>query len=132
MAPTATRPDVLSSASALAASLTDQSSALASYYIKVMTKWSTATVEEAQAWIETESARLSKLASRKGSIAGKKLDELKMKQNVSGRGQKNGSWFRPLTVVRAQILAAFKYVETKAEQVKEKAEEVVEHIKQEL
>lgn len=84
MAPTTTRPaaDILASASALASSLTDQSSSLAAYYLKVMTKWSTSTLEETQTWLEKEQARLGKLASRKGAIAGKKLDELRMKQNV--------------------------------------------------
>lgn len=49
-----------------------------------MTKWSEAKeVQEVEAWIEKERVRLGKLASRKGAIAGKKLDELKMKQNVS-------------------------------------------------
>ncbi|ORY56814.1 thioredoxin-like protein [Leucosporidium creatinivorum] len=104
-APTATRPALLESASALASSLTDKSSEMASYYIKVMTKWSEATsLADAQAWIVKETERLGKLASRKGTIAGKKLDELKMKQN---------------------ILAAFHYVESKAE-------EVVDRIKEEL
>lgn len=83
-APTATRPALLESASALASSLTDKSSEMASYYIKVMTKWSEATsLADAQAWIVKETERLGKLASRKGTIAGKKLDELRMKQNVS-------------------------------------------------
>lgn len=50
-----------------------------------MTKWSEATsLADAQAWIHKETERLGKLASRKGTIAGKRLDELKMKQNVSG------------------------------------------------
>lgn len=83
LSPTATRPDLLASASALAASITGPTSELAAYYIKVMSKWVGETAPEAEAWIEKEKVRLGKLASRKGAIAGKKLDELKMKQNVS-------------------------------------------------
>ncbi|KAK4051555.1 hypothetical protein OIV83_002695 [Microbotryomycetes sp. JL201] len=104
MNPTATRPSLVESASAVASSLTDKSSALASYYIKVMTKFASSTVEDAQAWIDKETTRLGKLMSNKGAITGAKRDELKMKQN---------------------ILSAFKYVE-------KSAEDVVDHIKQEL
>jgi protein disulfide-isomerase A6 len=48
-----------------------------------MSKWVGESAEDAEEWITKEKARLGKLASRKGTIAGKKLDELKMKQNVS-------------------------------------------------
>lgn len=38
--------------------------------------------EGAEAWVKKEGERLGKMASRKGAIAGKKLEELRMKQNV--------------------------------------------------
>ncbi|KAM0789802.1 hypothetical protein ACM66B_006654 [Microbotryomycetes sp. NB124-2] len=104
MNPTATRPTLVESASAVASSLSDKSSSLASYYIKVMTKFATSSLEEAQAWIDKETTRLGKVMSNKGAIAGAKLDELKMKQN---------------------ILSAFKYVE-------KSAEDVVDRVKEEL
>ena len=83
MSPTATRPNVLESASAVASSLTDKSSALASYYVKVMSKFASTSLEEAREWIDKESTRLGKMLSNKGSITGQKRDELTMKQNVS-------------------------------------------------
>ncbi|KDE07233.1 hypothetical protein MVLG_02455 [Microbotryum lychnidis-dioicae p1A1 Lamole] len=104
LSPTAERPKILSQASSIASSLTDSSSENAAYYIKIMTKYLSSSVEEMEAWIKKESERLSKMLSRKGAIAGKKLDELRAKQN---------------------ILAAFKYVEAQVENV-------VDHIKGEL
>jgi hypothetical protein len=83
--PTATRPALLSSASALASSLTDSSSSLASYYIKIFTKYQDLaedSVEDAKAWVENERVRLGKIASKKGQVAAKKIDEARMKQNV--------------------------------------------------
>lgn len=87
LVPTATRPDLLSSASALASSFTSSSSSpLAAYYVKVMTKLdSLPNVEEAKAWIEKERARLAKLAAKKGSVTAQKIDEARMKSNVSCR-----------------------------------------------
>ncbi|BGP20704.1 hypothetical protein JCM10213v2_008867 [Rhodosporidiobolus nylandii] len=85
LAPTATRPALLSSASALASSLGDSSSSLASYYLKLFTKWSDLSadsVEDAKAWIEKERTRLGKIASKKGSVAVKKIEEARMKQNI--------------------------------------------------
>ncbi|GAA5969403.1 hypothetical protein JCM21900_005686 [Sporobolomyces salmonicolor] len=85
LTPSATRPALLSSASALASSLTDSSSSLATYYLKLMTKWagaSGAQLEDARAWIAKESERLGKLAGRKGKVAVKQLEEARMKQNV--------------------------------------------------
>lgn len=41
--------------------------------------------EDAQAWFVKEGDRLGKLAGAKGAVAGKKLDEFKMKQNVGRR-----------------------------------------------
>ncbi|GAA6033527.1 hypothetical protein JCM8097_001438 [Rhodosporidiobolus ruineniae] len=80
--PTATRPALLSSASALASSLTDSSSALASYYLKLFTKFSSLAPSEALDWIEKERTRLGKLASKKGQVAAKKIEEARMKQNI--------------------------------------------------
>ncbi|KWU45274.1 thioredoxin-domain-containing protein, partial [Rhodotorula sp. JG-1b] len=83
LVPTATRPDLLSSASALASSLASSSSPLAGYYVKIMTKLdSLPNVEEAKAWIERERARLAKLAAKKGSVTAQKIDEARMKSNV--------------------------------------------------
>lgn len=52
--------------------------------------------EGAKEWIEKEIVRLGKLASKKGAVAGKKLDELTMKKNVSfsllGSWEEWGSW----------------------------------------
>lgn len=119
---------------------------MAAYYLRVMDKYSdtaSTSVSDAQTWIEKEVQRLGKLMSRKGAIAGKKMDELKMKQNV-----RFDPFARPAQADFSssdapQILAAFKYVEAKAEEVKEavqdgaeavadKAEAVVDRIKQEL
>lgn len=79
--PTATRSNLLASASAIAKSLTDQSAGLADYYLKVMAKY-VDSAEGVQSWLVSESDRLGKLASKKGSVAAKKLEELRMKQNV--------------------------------------------------
>ena len=80
--PTATRTNLLASASAIAKTLTDGSAGLADYYLKVMAKY-VDSAEGVQTWLVSESERLGKLASKKGSVAAKKLDELRMKQNVS-------------------------------------------------
>ncbi|GAA6011053.1 hypothetical protein JCM10207_005479 [Rhodosporidiobolus poonsookiae] len=83
--PTATRPALLESASALASSLTDSSSALSSYYLKLFTKWrdlAAENVDEAKAWVEKERVRLGKIASKKGSVAVKQIEEARMKQNI--------------------------------------------------
>lgn len=50
-----------------------------------MTKFSES-AEGANEWIEKESARLGRIAGGKGKVGGKKLDELRMKQNVSSLG----------------------------------------------
>ena len=58
---------------------------MAQYYLRVMDKYSSeasTSVDEAQAWVEKEIQRLGKLVNRKGAIVGRKLDEIKMKQNV--------------------------------------------------
>ncbi|GAA5837761.1 hypothetical protein JCM11251_002316 [Rhodosporidiobolus azoricus] len=83
--PTATRPDLLASASSIASSLTDSSSSLVSYYLKVFNKFADASgeqLEEAKQWVEKERARLGKLAGKKGQVAVKKLEEARMKQNI--------------------------------------------------
>lgn len=54
---------------------------LAEYYVKIMSKFVEG-AEEAQAWIAKESERLGKLAAKKGIVTMKKLEELRMKQNV--------------------------------------------------
>ncbi|GAA5982909.1 hypothetical protein JCM10908_006828 [Rhodotorula pacifica] len=88
LVPTATRPDLLSSASALASSLSSttsegEDSPLAAYYVKIMAKLDDlGGVEEAKAWIEKERVRLGKLAARKGSVTAKKIDEARMKSNI--------------------------------------------------
>ena len=82
LGPAASRPDILASASALAETLKLDTSALAEYYVKVMSKW-VESAEGAKEWIAKETERLGKLAAKKGAVAGKKLDELTMKRNVS-------------------------------------------------
>ena len=61
---------------------------MSAYYLKLMTKWSQLAednVEEAKKWIEGESQRLGKMVSKgKGKVQRGKLEEMKMKQNVSG------------------------------------------------
>ncbi|KAK4703442.1 hypothetical protein P7C70_g2777, partial [Phenoliferia sp. Uapishka_3] len=111
LGPAAERSTILASASELASTLKEDTTALAEYYVKVMTKW-VENAEGAKEWIAKETERLGKLASKKGAVAGKKLDELEMKRNLTRL---------PLT----QILAAFKYVEASAESV-------VDRIKEEL
>lgn len=54
---------------------------LAEYYVKVMTKFADG-VDDGLAWVKSESARLAKLASQKGKLAGRKFDEIRMKHNV--------------------------------------------------
>ncbi|KAL8292900.1 hypothetical protein RQP46_000594 [Phenoliferia psychrophenolica] len=103
LGPDAVRTDILASAAALATTLKDDTTALAEYYTKVMGKF-VESADGAKEWIAKETERLGKLASKKGAVAGKKLDELTMKKN---------------------ILAAFKYVE-------DTAESVVDRIKEEL
>lgn len=112
-----TRQSILESAITLAENLATDSTALASYYIKIMTKY-TGSIDGAQEWVKKEGERLGKMAGKKGAIAGKKLDELRMKQN---------------------ILKAFTYVGESAESVVEAAKsavedivEAVEHKKEEL
>ncbi|KAM0754175.1 thioredoxin-domain-containing protein [Meredithblackwellia eburnea MCA 4105] len=97
------RQELLATATSLAQTLSEETEGMSEYYVKVMKKW-VEDVEGAKEWIAKEGERLTKLASKKGAVAGKKLDELTMKKN---------------------ILAAFKYVEDKAEQV-------VDRIKEEL
>jgi vacuolar-type H+-ATPase subunit D/Vma8 len=59
-----------------------KSEGLAEYYVKIMSKFLEG-AEEAQNWIAKESERLGTLAAKKGTVTMKKLEELKMKQNVS-------------------------------------------------
>ncbi|BGP52135.1 hypothetical protein JCM10450v2_008106 [Rhodotorula kratochvilovae] len=87
LAPTATRPDLLASASAIASSLAaDTGSALSAYYLRIFAKFADVTdsegVEAAKAWVAKERERLGKLASKKGQVAVAKLEEAKMKQNI--------------------------------------------------
>ena len=74
-APTATRDELMASASALASKLNGtvaESSAAAAYYVRVLQKMATGNAEDAQNYVSTESARLQKMAGRKGQLAGKK------------------------------------------------------------
>lgn len=86
--PTATRPSILESASAIVSSLTSASSSdqLANYYVKVMNRFKDVAdasgIDEARAWVEKERTRLGKIASKRGQVAVKKLEEARMKQNV--------------------------------------------------
>ncbi|GAA5974590.1 hypothetical protein JCM11641_007014 [Rhodosporidiobolus odoratus] len=87
LTPTATRPALLSSASALASSLgTSTSNSLSSYYLKVFDKFASLDTPEsvtaAKEWVEKERLRLGKIASKKGSVAVKKMEEARMKQNI--------------------------------------------------
>ncbi|POY72242.1 hypothetical protein BMF94_4748 [Rhodotorula taiwanensis] len=87
LTPTATRPSLLSSASALASSLSDSAadSPLAAYYVKTMNKldsFGTDGAELARAWLDKERTRLGKLAGRKGQVSAQKIDEARMKQNI--------------------------------------------------
>jgi protein disulfide-isomerase A6 len=83
LGPTSSRSSILAQAAETVSTLAgDSSSALASYYVKIMTKFSES-AEGANEWIEKESARLGRIAGGKGKVGGKKLDELRMKQNVS-------------------------------------------------
>ena len=82
--PTAVRSAILASASEVAAQLSDAQAALSAYYLKVMAKF-VEDAEGAEAWIKKEGERLGKMASKRGTIAGKKLDELRMRQNVRFR-----------------------------------------------
>ncbi|BGP58524.1 hypothetical protein JCM8202_001188 [Rhodotorula sphaerocarpa] len=86
LAPTATRPSLLASASALASSLTspEDGSPLAAYYVKVMSKVDSFgdDLDSARAWVDKERVRLGKLAAKKGQVAAKKLDEARMKENI--------------------------------------------------
>lgn len=79
--PTAVRSAILASASEVASQITDSSAALSAYYLKVMAKF-VEDAEGAEAWVKKEGERLGKMASKRGKIAGAKLDELKMRQNV--------------------------------------------------
>ncbi|BGP28039.1 hypothetical protein JCM10295v2_007026 [Rhodotorula toruloides] len=86
--PTATRPSILESASAIVSSLTSASSSdqLANYYVKVMNRFKDVAdasgVDEARTWVEKERVRLGKIASKRGQVAIKKLEEARMKQNI--------------------------------------------------
>ena len=88
LSPSSPRSSILSSASSLSSSLSTRSSEMSAYYLKLMTKWSQLAednVEEAKKWIEGESQRLGKMVSKgKGKVQRGKLEEMKMKQNVSG------------------------------------------------
>ncbi|BGO96092.1 hypothetical protein NBRC10512_007202 [Rhodotorula toruloides] len=88
LVPTATRPSILESAFAIVSSLTSASSSdqLANYYVKVMNRFKDVAdasgVDEARAWVEKERIRLGKIASKRGQVAAKKLEEARMKQNI--------------------------------------------------
>lgn len=55
---------------------------LASYYEKIFDKYADST-EGATEWLAKEKKRLSTMASKKGSLAGKQLKEIQQKKNVS-------------------------------------------------
>lgn len=55
------------------------------YYLRLFQKWADLAednVGDAKDWVEKESNRLKKLATKKGQIQVQKLEEVKMKQNV--------------------------------------------------
>lgn len=83
---------------------------MAAYYQKVMGKF-VDSVEGAKEWIEKEKVRLGKIAGKKGAVAGKQLDEIKMKKNVLG---------------------AFEYVKEKADAAEKALGSVVDAVKDEL
>ncbi|GAA5911131.1 hypothetical protein JCM8208_000286 [Rhodotorula glutinis] len=88
LGPSATRPDLAASASAIASSLTPGavSSSLSAYYLRIFDKFSTVAdtegVTAARAWVDKERERLAKLAGKKGQVTAAKLEELHMKRNV--------------------------------------------------
>ncbi|GAA5942486.1 hypothetical protein JCM3775_007002 [Rhodotorula graminis] len=88
LGPSATRPDLATSASAIASSLAPGavSSSLSAYYLRIFDKFSTVADSEgvtaARAWVDKERERLAKLASKKGQVTAAKLEELHMKRNV--------------------------------------------------
>ncbi|GAA5839923.1 hypothetical protein JCM9279_005209 [Rhodotorula babjevae] len=88
LGPSATRPDLAASASAIASSLAPGavSSSLSAYYLRIFDKFSTVADSEgvtaARAWVDKERERLAKLASKKGQVTAAKLEELHMKRNV--------------------------------------------------
>lgn len=88
LGPSATRPDLAASASAIASSLAPGavSSSLSAYYLRIFDKFSTVAdsdgVTAARAWVDKERERLAKLASKKGQVTAAKLEELHMKRNV--------------------------------------------------
>lgn len=87
LGPSATRPALAASASAIASSLTSgTASALSSYYLRVFDKFADVADSEgvaaARAWVDKERERLGKLAGRKGQVAVAKLEEAQMKRNV--------------------------------------------------
>merc|ERR1712093_761381 len=72
------RATVVAQAKEAAAQLTgDANATAAAYYIKVMDKLSSSSD-----WVQTELARLQKMASKRGAMAGKQLDDLQMRQNI--------------------------------------------------
>lgn len=83
---------------------------LAAYYTKIMAKF-VDSVEGAKEWIDKESTRLGKIAGKKGAVAGKQLDEIKMKKN---------------------ILSAFSFAKDKADEAEKALEKVAGAIKDEL
>lgn len=107
-----------------------KSEGLAEYYVKIMSKFLEG-AEEAQNWIAKESERLGTLAAKKGTVTMKKLEELKMKQNVSFVYVHQVQEFNSLIPTLQQILKAFDYVKSDVvEPVVESAEAVVEKIKE--
>jgi len=101
--PSATKSSLLASASALASTITEPSREL---YLRVMNK-----LVQSSDYLEVESARLKKLAERKGVVAGKKLDELRIKEN---------------------ILSAFRSIKGQVDEGEEAAEELIKKVKEEL
>ncbi|GAA99389.1 uncharacterized protein L969DRAFT_73327 [Mixia osmundae IAM 14324] len=103
----AARIELVNEAKTFAESLTNSS---ASYYVKVMNK-----LAVSSDYLETESKRLSKLAEKKGQLAGRKLDELQIRQN---------------------ILKAFKAVQDAVDEgtdaAKQKADDLLQKLKEEL
>lgn len=73
-----TRDSVIAQAKEAAAELTAATdTAAAAYYLKVMQKASTSSD-----WIQTELARLQKMAAKRSAMAGKQIDDLQVRPDL--------------------------------------------------
>jgi protein disulfide-isomerase A6 len=101
--PTAKRSDLVKQATDLASNIQNYTG---QYYLKVMEKLGTSSD-----YLQTESGRLGKILEKRATLAGKKLDELQIKQN---------------------ILKAFQAVQNKAQEGADDVDEIFERAKEEL